>query len=102
REEGKEAVLYVVGRKGVGYYRFRGRPIEADFTGFSEQPTYDDAKAAAVALIERFTAEEDSVDEIHIVFTEFVNTLTQRPVARGAVPVLLEVTEEAPEPVPPL
>ena len=38
RADGKEPVLYVVGRKGVAYYRFRNRPIEASWTGFSEQP----------------------------------------------------------------
>ncbi|MGF7236523.1 MAG: F0F1 ATP synthase subunit gamma, partial [Frankia sp.] len=101
RSEGKEALLYVIGRKGVGYYRFRGRPIEADFTGFSEQPTYADAKAAGEALIERFTREEDPVDEIHLVFTEFVNTLTQNAVARRILPMVLEETSE-PDKVPPL
>ena len=45
---------YVVGRKGVGYYRFRGREIAREWTGFSEQPTYADAKEIADALIEAF------------------------------------------------
>jgi F-type H+-transporting ATPase subunit gamma len=102
RSEGKEALLYVVGRKGVGYYRFRGRPIEAAYTGFSEQPTYADAKEAGEALIERFTAEDDPVDEIHLVFTEFVNTLTQKAVARRILPIVLEESAEPPETVLPL
>ncbi|MBY8854011.1 F0F1 ATP synthase subunit gamma, partial [Saccharothrix sp. MB29] len=38
RSEGKEPVLYVVGRKGVGYYRFRRREIAAEWTGFSQLP----------------------------------------------------------------
>jgi F-type H+-transporting ATPase subunit gamma len=98
RTEGKQALLYVVGRKGVAYYRFRNRPIEADFTGFSEQPSYDDAKAAADALIARFvtTDEAERVDEIHLVFTEFVNTLTQRPVAKRILPIVLRETTEPP------
>ena len=54
REEGKESAIYAVGRKAAGYYRFRDRKIEADFTGFSEQPDYDSAKAVADALIEHF------------------------------------------------
>ena len=39
RQEGKEPVLYVVGRKGETYYSFRDREMAETFTGFSEQPT---------------------------------------------------------------
>src|SRR5215813_2953107 len=46
RNEGKHVVLYVIGRKGVTYYRFRNRPIEASWTGFSEQPHFDNAREA--------------------------------------------------------
>ena len=71
--KGKESAIYAVGRKAVSYYRFRNRKIERDFTGFSEQPDYDSAKAVADALIEQFVkpTEEGGVDEIHVVFTEF-------------------------------
>ena len=44
RQEGKEPVLYVVGRKGETYYSFRDREMAETFTGFSEQPSYDDAQ----------------------------------------------------------
>ena len=69
REEGKEPVVYVIGRKGVNYYRFRRREVEASWTGFSEQPTYADAAEAARTLVAAFMADEDddeqSVDELH-------------------------------------
>jgi F-type H+-transporting ATPase subunit gamma len=45
KADGKEPVLYVIGRKGVGFYRFRGRPIEANWTWFSEQTSLEDARA---------------------------------------------------------
>jgi F-type H+-transporting ATPase subunit gamma len=98
REEGKESVVYAVGRKAAGYYRFRNRTVEQDFTGFSEQPDYESAKAAADALIERFVqpTEEGGVDEIHIVFTEFRSMLSQRAVARRILPMVIEETSEAP------
>jgi len=99
REEGKESAIYAVGRKAAGYYRFRNRKVEQDFTGFSEQPDYDSAKAAADALIERFVqpTEEGGVDEIHIVFTEFRSMLSQRAVARRILPMVIEETSEAPK-----
>src|ERR687887_2475838 len=88
RSEGKQIKLFVAGRKGVSYYRFRNRPIEESWTGFSETPTYDHAKLIADSLIERFTAGD--VDEIHGVFTDFVSALRQRPVARRVVPMVVE------------
>ena len=86
--EGKEPVLFVVGRKGNGYYRFRGRGAAASFTGFSEQPTLDAAKAVADALITQFTAEAgDGIDDITIVFTEFRSALTQRALTARILPL---------------
>jgi F-type H+-transporting ATPase subunit gamma len=90
RSEGKEVRLFVSGRKGVSYYRFRRRPVEESWIGFSETPSYDDAKKIADALIDRFQAGE--VDEIHGVFTDFVSVVRQRAVARRFVPMVFEET----------
>src|ERR1700752_3820763 len=43
REEGKEPILYAVGRKALGYYSFRNWDVTDSWTGFSERPTYEDA-----------------------------------------------------------
>jgi F-type H+-transporting ATPase subunit gamma len=105
RSDGKEVVPYVCGRKGIGYYKFRQREIAGEWSGFSDQPTYANAKEIADALIARFVqpTEEGGVDEIHIVFTEFVSMLTQRPVARRLLPLEYEeTTEEPPEGALPL
>src|SRR2546429_477042 len=56
RGQGKEPVVYVIGRKGVNYYRFRNRDVAASWTGFSEQPTYEPAAEAAKALVSAFLA----------------------------------------------
>ncbi|WP_261569065.1 F0F1 ATP synthase subunit gamma [Frankia gtarii] len=98
RSEGKEPELHVIGRKGVGYYRFRGRAISGEYTGFSEQPTYADAKSVGDALIASFVASGESggVDEIHVVHTEYVSALTQTPVARRLLPMVLTETNEPP------
>src|SRR5918993_4321639 len=89
REEGKEVDLYISGRKGVAYYKFRNRPLAASWTGHSDQPTYDVAKAIGEALIGAFTMEDEHpddddgevegegivevkpVDEVHVVYTRF-------------------------------
>jgi F-type H+-transporting ATPase subunit gamma len=104
RQEGKEPVLYVVGRKGETYYSFRQREMEDSFTGFSEQPRYENAQEVGEALIDAFSAGEDDaegnadgvvgVDELHIVYTEFRSLLSQVPVAKRMAPLVVEEVEE--------
>ncbi|WP_256789397.1 F0F1 ATP synthase subunit gamma [Frankia sp. AvcI1] len=98
RSEGKEPQLHVIGRKGVGYYRFRGRAMSGEYTGFSEQPSYADAKSVADALIASFVADatDGGVDEIHVVHTEYVSAIAQNPVARRLLPMVLTETNEPP------
>ncbi|HET6817693.1 MAG TPA: F0F1 ATP synthase subunit gamma [Mycobacteriales bacterium] len=100
REEGKETVPFLVGRKAVSYYRFRGRDVSRQWTGFTEQPAYSDAKAVADALIDEFVRGSDSdgdsgpgVDEIHIVYTEFKSLASQKAVAKRMLPLVVEYTE---------
>ena len=99
RSKGKDVVPFVVGRKGVAFYRFRNREMAGEWTGFSESPTYADAKAVADAVIDAFLSpsDEGGVDEIHIVFTQFVSMVSQRTVTRRLLPLEFEDTTEEPE-----
>ena len=101
RSRGLEVASYLVGRKAVNYYRFRNRAIAGSWSGFSDTPTYEDAKRVADSLIQAFLADaqtdKNGVDEIHIVFTEFKSMLTQNALAKRMLP--LEVVESD-EPVP--
>ena len=99
REDGIEPKLYVTGRKGVAYYRFRQREIEESWTGFSHAPSYDDAREVVRVLVDAFLHQR--VDQIHAVFTDFVSAGVQRAVARRFVPLVIEEVEEGPpEPIP--
>jgi F-type H+-transporting ATPase subunit gamma len=102
RDRGVQPVLYVAGRKGITWHRFRELELAGSWSGFSALPRYRDAKVIADALLEAFNAEDDSkVDEIHLVGTEFVSMLTQRPSSRRLLP--LEITEtDEPSPTGPL
>jgi F-type H+-transporting ATPase subunit gamma len=95
RSRGLEVASYLVGRKAVNYYRFRNRAIADSWSGFSDTPTYDDAKKVADSLIQAFLADaqtdKNGVDEIHVVFTEFKSMLTQNALAKRMLP--LEVVE---------
>ncbi|MER7044111.1 F0F1 ATP synthase subunit gamma [Streptomyces jumonjinensis] len=92
KAEGKEVDSYIVGRKGVSYYGFRERKVTESWTGFTDSPTYADAKKVAgplIAAVQQDTA-EGGVDELHIVFTEFISMLTQTPVQNRLLPLSLE------------
>ncbi|MBB1483452.1 F0F1 ATP synthase subunit gamma [Tessaracoccus sp. MC1865] len=91
-QEGQENVQYITGSKGVAYFDFRNRHIEQSWTGFSDRPTYANAKEIADVLIERFLRpyEEGGVDQLHIVGTRFVSMMTQTAVAVRLLPLVVE------------
>jgi F-type H+-transporting ATPase subunit gamma len=98
RGEGKTVVPYIAGRKGVSYYRFRRRDIAEQWVGFSDAPQFENAKEIADTLIDAFLKDpaEGGVDEIHIVYTRFVNTVTQEPEVVRLLPLEIVEGDEAP------
>ncbi len=98
REAGKEVVPYLVGRKAVGFYKFRKREYADEWTGFTDQPTFDVAREIGEALVAAFNQDysEGGVDEVHIVFTRFVNMVTQEPDVIRMLPLEVVEGEEAP------
>ena len=96
QEERIEPVLYVAGRKGIGWHRFRELEMEGSWSGFSAAPRYRNAQEISDALLGAFNAgpEQGGVDQIHLVATAFVSMLTQRPSVRRLLPLEIEETEE--------
>jgi F-type H+-transporting ATPase subunit gamma len=82
---GLEYSLVLVGRKAETYFRFRGYTIDATFGGFTDSPTYDDAKAIGQRVVEMYLAGE--VDVVHLVYTRFVSAGFQEVVMRPLVPL---------------
>jgi F-type H+-transporting ATPase subunit gamma len=95
RGEGKKVALYTSGRKAAAYYKFRNRPVAQSWAGYSDQPTYDNAREIADRLIEVFLADEGedehATHEVHIVYTRFRSMLLQEPTDLRLLP--LEVVE---------
>jgi F-type H+-transporting ATPase subunit gamma len=105
RDEGKEPVLYTVGRKAQNYYTFRNWDIAASWSGFSEQPQYENAAEIGSTLVDAFmkgTGDDDDqqaddvagVDELHIVYSEFKSMMSQTAVAHRMAPLVVEYVEE--------
>jgi F-type H+-transporting ATPase subunit gamma len=112
-DEGKEVDLYVSGRKGEAYYRFRNRKIIEAWTGHSDQPNYEVAEAIGHSVIGAFINDEDEpktieehgeerelppgVDEVHVVFTQFRSMLVQEPRDIRLLPLEVVEGEDVPE-----
>jgi F-type H+-transporting ATPase subunit gamma len=87
KERGLDVRAYLVGRKAVNFYKFRNREIAGSWTGFSDNPTFENAKEVAFSLAQEFLGDSD---EIHIVYTTFKSMITQQPVATRMLPMLLD------------
>jgi F-type H+-transporting ATPase subunit gamma len=100
RSDGKEVVPYLVGRKAIGFYRFRHREFAQEWEGFSDSPTFEIAREIGQRITDDFIKdfEQGGVDEVHVVFTRFVNMVTQEPEVIRLLP--LEVVEGTEAPAP--
>ena len=98
KADGKEVTPFLVGRKAVAFYKFRKREFADEWTGFTDQPTFDVAREIGETLVAAFNRDHDEggVDEVHIVFTRFVNMVTQEPDVIRMLPLEVVEGEEAP------
>ncbi|HEX3335322.1 MAG TPA: F0F1 ATP synthase subunit gamma [Jatrophihabitans sp.] len=97
--EGKDVDRYIIGRKGVAYYRFRNIKLAGAWTGFSEQPNFIDARGATEAVVAALTVTSEGqvdgedgeskpgIDELWVVYTKFVNSVSQVPTTVRVSPV---------------
>jgi F-type H+-transporting ATPase subunit gamma len=88
-ERGWRHTTVPVGRKAESYLRFRGYPIDRTFSGFSENPTYADAKAIADHIGAAYV--EGRVDRVELVYTRFVSAGNQEVVQRPLIPLEWEL-----------
>jgi len=77
--------LVTVGRKAQTFFRFRGVDVEQSLTGFSDRPTFEDARAVADIVTPPFLEEE--VDQVLVVSTRFLSAGTQTVETRQLLPL---------------
>ncbi len=93
QREGKQTRLITVGKKPTGYFGFRGYTIDASHQGFSDEPSYEDARRIAEDVVARFEAGE--YDAVEIVYTQFISAGTQRVLLRRFVPLETDILDAA-------
>ncbi|MEX0754342.1 MAG: F0F1 ATP synthase subunit gamma [Actinomycetota bacterium] len=88
KSRGLRPVLYVVGKKGQAYFRFQGQPIERTWLDVSEVPPYEAAQEIGRATIEAFA--DRTIDELHVVYTDFRSMFTLRATDARFLPIAPE------------
>ncbi|MBE1531119.1 F0F1 ATP synthase subunit gamma [Actinomadura algeriensis] len=103
REQGREPVPYVIGNKGITWYRFRDRQIQETWSGFTDRPDFASAERIGRRMTDDFlkTDAEGGVGEIHVVYTEFVSMLTQEVRVTRLMPLEIQESSTLEGKVPP-
>jgi F-type H+-transporting ATPase subunit gamma len=83
--EGKNVVLYAVGKKAQGYFRYRGYRIEGAYVGVTDTPGYGDARAIANTALAAFAT--GHIDAVEVFFTRFQSAMTQVPTRLDLLPI---------------
>ena len=83
-QEGEKSV-FAVGRKGRDFMVRTGQNVKAVFTGLGDRPTLSDVTPLARLVMEDYEAE--TIDAVHVLYSEFVSTTVQRPVTETLLPV---------------
>jgi F-type H+-transporting ATPase subunit gamma len=100
RANGQDTRLYVVGKKGLSFFRFTGYEIARAWQGISDTPQFENAEELGQILVEAFIAEE--VDEVKIAFTDFYSPGRQVPTLNTILPIRKEDVEPDKDKITPL
>ncbi|HZK54602.1 MAG TPA: ATP synthase F1 subunit gamma [Desulfosporosinus sp.] len=95
KEAQQEVKLVTVGRKGRDFFRRGKTEFLAEYTGFGDEPSYNQAKEVAQEVIRLY--EEGEADEVYLLYTEFVTAMTQRPTQIKLLPMEQPVAKEGKE-----
>ncbi len=94
-QEGAEVELQMIGRKGVGYFKYIGRQMGAEYQDITDRPTMDDAKRVIDPLMERFQAGD--LDAVEIIFAKSVSAILTPPTVVRVLPVDVETAGDRQE-----
>jgi F-type H+-transporting ATPase subunit gamma len=92
KEEGKGPSLYIAGKKGIGFFRFREYPIESGYTELPELPSPADVAELAERFISLYTS--GSIDKLILIYNQFRSPVEQRPTIETVLPIPTEVPDE--------
>jgi F-type H+-transporting ATPase subunit gamma len=83
--EGAAVDVHAVGRKGIGYFRYTGRPLATQRTDIGDRPTAEHAAELVRALMDDFIAQR--LDAVYVVYAKFNSPISTPPVSERVLPV---------------
>jgi F-type H+-transporting ATPase subunit gamma len=84
--KGIEVELHIVGKKGIGFFKYLGRTLSAQRADISDRPTSEDAASLVNALMQRYEAAE--IDAVYMVYAQFKSALSTPPTTEQVLPVV--------------
>jgi len=84
-DEGRQSSWFATGRRGVSSLSFRGYELKGSYTGFSDRPSYADARTIADDLIQSYV--DGKLDRVEIVYNSYISPLTQRVTRERLLPI---------------
>jgi F-type H+-transporting ATPase subunit gamma len=84
-KEGRDVLIYAVGKKAQSYFRYRGFRIEQSYLGITDTPGYGDARAIARTVMSAYG--EERIDVVETFFTRFQSAMTQITVGMELLPI---------------
>jgi F-type H+-transporting ATPase subunit gamma len=84
-EQGLRSAWYATGRRGVSSLSFRGLELSGSYTGFSDRPSYADARTVADDLMTGYV--DGHLDRVEIVYNSYVSPLTQHVTRETLLPI---------------
>jgi F-type H+-transporting ATPase subunit gamma len=85
RDQGTEIELHVVGRKGIGYFKYVGQPMAAQRTDITDRPRAEDAASLVDGLMTDFVS--GALDAVYVVFAQFRSAVSTPPTSERLLPV---------------
>jgi F-type H+-transporting ATPase subunit gamma len=84
-DEGRSLLWYASGRRGVSSLTFRGLEVAGSYTGFTDRPSYGDARDIAADLMAHYV--DGKVDRVEIVYNQYISPLTQTVTRETLLPL---------------
>ncbi len=85
RDQGTEVELHVVGRKGIGYFKYIGQTMAAQRTDITDRPRSEDAASLVDGLMEGFVS--GALDAVYVVYAQFRSAISTPPTTQRLLPV---------------
>jgi F-type H+-transporting ATPase subunit gamma len=84
-DQGRSMAWYASGRRGTSSLTFRGLEVAGSYTGFTDRPSYGDARDIAQDLMAAYV--DGKVDQVEIVYNQYISPLTQRVTRETLLPL---------------